>query len=235
MKRQIFGVGGNFFVNPWERPLLQEHLLSLTDAETPRICYLGTATGDKPGDIEAFYRAMNKHGVHIRHLNMFAPHTADFEGFLLDHDIIYVNGGATRNLITIWKDWGLDNALRKAWEAGVILSGTSAGSICWFESCITDSLPEKMLPLDCLGFLPGSNCTHYSSRPDRPYEFRHNIARGAIASPGIATDDDVALHYIDTDLHEIVSASPTARAYTVEKDGDRYKETVLVPRFLGEQ
>ena len=201
----------------------------------PKICYIGTAQGDNPNETEIFYRAMNQHNVRLRHLNMFAPHTADLEGFLLDHDIIYVNGGATRNLITIWKDWGLDKALRKAWEAGVVLSGTSAGSICWFEGCITDSLPQKLLPLECLGFLKGSNSTHYGARPDRPREFRHNIATGAIPSPGIATDDDVALHYIGEELHEIVTAKLGSTAYKVTRTNDEagYHEEVLEARYLG--
>lgn len=233
VKRQILGIGGNFFVESWEKPLLQQHLLSLADTQQPRIGYLGAATGENPNDIERFYRTMNRHDVRISHLNMFAPCTSDFEGFLLEQDIIYVNGGATRNLIAIWKEWGVDKALRTAWEAGVVLSGTSAGSICWFEGCITDSLPEQMLPLACLGFLAGSNCTHYSSRPDRPAEFRRYLESKDIPGPGIATDDHVALHYVDTALHEVVSADPDARAYVIEREGDAYKERVIQPRLLG--
>jgi peptidase E len=90
-----------------------------------------------------------------------------------------------------------------------------------------------MLPLACLGFLRGSNCTHYSSRPDRPPEFRRYLESNEIPGPGIATDDHVALHYIDTRLHEIVSAAPDARAYIIDRDGGVYKERVIQPRFLG--
>lgn len=231
---QIFGVGGKFFVEPWQPPLLQRHLLTLAKAATPRICLLAGANGDNPADIELFYRQMNLHDCRPCHLSMTNPVTRDFADYLLGMDIIYVFGGATKNLLAIWREWGVDAALRQAWEAGVVLSGTSAGSICWFESCITDSFPPMMLPLQCLGFIKGSASTHYDARPDRPTTFRRLIADGTIASPGIATDDHTALHYIGDTLHEIVSARRGAAAYRVVRTEDGYAEEPLDVRYIGD-
>ena len=231
--RQIFGVGGNFFVKAWQKPALQTYLLGLAKKRTPRICFLGAANGDNPADIELFYRQMNRHDCRPFHLSMAAPVTRDFADFFQSMDIIYVGGGATKNLISVWRVWGVDVALRVAWDAGVILSGTSAGSICWFKACITDSYPAEMLPLECIGLLPGSACTHYDARPDRPPTFRRLIADGTIPSPGLATDDDTAVHYIDGELHEVLTVRPEARAYRLLRNGDTFEEMPLDARLLG--
>ena len=220
MKKQIFAVSGKFFVNAWEEPKLQQHLLSLSEKPAPRISYVGAAVGDNPYEMEIFYRQMNQHECRLTHLSLFEPHTADFESYFNEHDIVYVNGGATRNLVVLAREWGLDKALRSAWENGVILSGTSAGAICWFESCITDSLPKKLLPQKCFGFLKGSASTHYDARPDRPEMFTRYLKEGSIVSPGYALDDHTAMHFIDTSLHEIVSAKAGAKArILIVKDG----------------
>lgn len=231
---QVFGVGGKFFVEAWERPLLQQHLLSLAGVASPRICLLQTATGDNPYDIERFYRDLGQLDCRPTHLSLMAPTTLDFERYFKSMDIIYVGGGATKNLMAMWPAWGVDQALRAAWLDGVVLAGNSAGSICWFESCITDSYPPKMRPLKCTGFLKGSACTHYDERPDRPTVFRDLIARGVIDSPGYATENHVALHFIGTELHEIVSARQGASAFLVKRVPSGYLETKMAsPRFLG--
>lgn len=230
---QIFGVGGQFFVEPWEPPLLQRYLLGLAAVQEPRVCFIGTAGGDNPADIELFYRQMQRHRCRLTHLNLFAPHTERFEDFLLEQDIVYVGGGATRNLVALWREWGLVEPLRRAWQAGVVLAGTSAGSICWFEGCITDSLPEKLLPLACTGLLQGSGCTHYDRRPDRPEVFRRCLVQGAIPPPGIASDDHVGLHYVGARLEQIVTAVPGKRAHRLEIAEGRLVETALPARFLG--
>lgn len=231
-KRQIFAVGGHFFVDAWERPLLQQHLLGLAGVPSPRICLLQTATGDNPSDIEQFYRDLGKLDCRPSHLSLMAPVTLDFESYFKSMDIIYVGGGATKNLMAMWPAWGVDKALEIAWESGVVLSGNSAGSICWFESCITDSYPPTLLPLKCTGFLKGSACTHYDERADRPIIFRDLIARGVIDSPGFATENSVALHYVGTELHEVVTAKPGALAYVVTRTASGYSEVKMPPPRL---
>lgn len=226
-------MGGNFFTQPWQEPILQRYLLGLSEHQMPRICLLATANGDNPADIELFYRHMGQHECRPCHLSLITPVTLDFEDYLCNMNIIYVFGGATKNLIALWREWGIDVALRSAWEAGVILSGTSAGSICWFESCITDSFPPKLLPLRCIGLLKGSACTHYDARPDRPTVFRDLIAKGTICGPGIATDEDTAIHYLGETLHEVVTVRRGATAYKLERTADGYLEEALPARYIG--
>ncbi|HET6629500.1 MAG TPA: peptidase E [Woeseiaceae bacterium] len=229
---QIFGAGGCFFVEPWQEPLLQRHLLSLAGVPVPRICFLGTANGDNPADIEQFYRQMGRHACRPSHLKLFEPHTDRFRAWFLEHDIIYVGGGATRNLMALWEEWGIVAALHDAWQAGVVLAGTSAGSICWFEGCITDSLPARMLPLRCTGFLAGSGCTHYDARPDRPAAFRRYLLEGRIPFPGIATENHTALHYRGRELFEVVTARRGSKAWRLTRRGDAIVEAPLDARLL---
>ena len=231
---QIFGVGGNFFPPAYKSTALQRHLLSLAGVASPRICLLAAANGENPYDIEVFYHQMNKHDCRPYHLSTARMITLDYLDYFMSMDIIYVFGGVTKNLMAIWREWEMIDALREAWQAGVVLSGCSAGSICWFESCITDSFPTQMLPLKCTGFLKGSASTHYDARPDRPPTFRRLIASGEIESPGIATDDDTALHYIGDTLHEVVTARRGATAYRVERTPDGYSETALPARYIGD-
>lgn len=239
-KRQIFAMDSGFLeIEPWATPVFQNHVLSLTGKAEPRICLLATASGDNPAIVEMFYRVMANHSCRARHLNMFAPCTSDFAGFLSDHDAIYVAGGATKNMMALWRDWKLDEALRVAWDAGVILSGESAGMVCWFESCITDSLPERLLPTGCLGLLKGSACPHYDARPDVPPQvnrqtvFRSHIANGDIPSPGIATGGRTALHYIEDHLVDVVSDKKGAHAYKLERVPEGYRETPIDARYIG--
>jgi len=114
----------------------------------------------------------------------------------------------------------------------VVLSGTSAGCICWFEGCITDSLPEQLLPLECTGFLKGSACSHYDARPDRPREFRRYLLEGRIPSPGFGAEDHTGLHFIDTKLHAVVSAVPGKQVYRLEARAGEIIETPLAVRSL---
>ena len=227
--RQIFANGGRFYVDTWQPPLLQQHLLSLAAAKSPKICLLAGAVGDNPAAIEQFYRELGQHDCRLAHLNIYKPVTRDFADYFAGMDIIYVNGGSTRNLITVWRDWGIDAALRTAWELGVVMSGTSAGMNCWFDACITDAYPPEMLPLDCIGLLRGSACAHYSTRPDRAPTFRRLLADGTLPGPGYAADDDVALHFIGDTLHEAVSARREGGVWRLEGD----VEIPLPVRFIG--
>jgi peptidase E len=147
-------------------------------------------------------------------------------------DVIYVGGGNTKSMLALWREWGLDVILREAWQAGVILAGLSAGSICWFEAGVTDSIPGDLTVLPCLGFLPGSNCPHYDGEAARRPAYQRFVAEGEIAD-GYAADDGVGLHYIGTGLERVISSRPEAKAYRVERHDGRVHETPITPEYLG--
>jgi dipeptidase E len=233
MKKQIIAMGGGGFSMEPENLLLDQYVLKQSGKISPEVCFVPTASGDAQGYIERFYQSFETLDCKPTHLSLFKPPTADLEEYVLSKDVIYVGGGNTRNLIILWKEWGLDQIFRKAWERGIVLAGLSAGSICWFEEGVTDSIPGELTPLTCLGFLKGSNCPHYDGESERRPAY-HKLVGSKKIQTGIAADDGVALHYIDEKLNKIVSSRENAAAYSVGINGmpDVFEEK-LIPEFLG--
>jgi peptidase E len=162
------------------------------------------------------------------------PNVSDPEDFLLSQDIIFVGGGSVANMLAVWRVHGIDQILRKAWHAGIVLAGSSAGGICWFEGGTTDSFGAKLRAYtDGLGMLAGSFCPHYHSEAERRPLFHRLVADGELPG-GLACDDGVGAHYIDDMLDGMLADHPDGRAYRVEPDGDGgAEETPLPVRFLG--
>jgi peptidase E len=183
----------------------------------PRACFVPTASADSADYVARFHAAFRALGCETSILGLFKAPTADLEGFVREQDLIYVGGGNTRNLLALWREWGLDRIFRRAWEDGIVLAGLSAGSICWFEQGVTDSIPGSLTALtNGLGFLPGSHCPHYDGEAERRPAYRRLMEEGRLAE-GWAADDGVALHFVGTRLERVVSSRPAARAYRVER------------------
>ncbi len=231
--RHIVAMGGGGWMMEPENPLLDDFILSLSGKDRPKVCFLPIATGDPPGLIEAFHAAFPAARAEATHLPLFdridAPNPADH---LPACDVIYVGGGNTANMLAIWRVHGVDRALRRAWQAGVVLAGASAGAICWFAGGSTDSF-GPLAPLnDGLGLLAGSFCPHYDSEPQRRPTYVGFVARGELPG-GLAMDDGAAAHIVGTGLVEVVASRPTARGYRVTRDGNSAVETELPARYLG--
>lgn len=232
MNRQIIALGGGgFSMEPWN-PLLDQYILKQSSKDNPKICFVGTASGDAQSYIDRFYAAFKKHRCVPSHLSLFKGHTAAIEDFILDQDIIYVGGGNTRNLLTLWRDWRVDVALRKAYENGTVMAGISAGSICWFEQGVTDSVPGKLTSLNCLGWLKGSNCPHYDGESNRRPSYHRLLKLNEIVA-GIATEDGVAAHFINENLHTLVASHPERQAYAVGLNNGEPFEEPQVAKYLG--
>lgn len=225
--------GGGFSMEP-ENLLLDRYVLDLARRENPAVLFLPTASGDADDYIVKFYTAYHRFRCRPDHLSLFRPSTADLRTLLLSQDIIYVGGGNTKSMLALWREWGLDDLLRQAWESGVVLAGISAGAICWFEQGTTDSIPGPLTPISCLGFLSGSCSPHYDGEPKRRPTYLRMVAEGTLA-PGYAADDGVALHYEGTALARIVASRPRAMAYRVEHVEGRAEESPIVPHYLGAQ
>jgi peptidase E len=233
MKGQIIAMGGGSFLMEPENPLLDRYILSQSEAERPSICFLPHATDDAQRQTVAFFKAYSKLQAEPTYLSLFAPHTADIEGYLLDQDVIYVGGGNTKSMLALWREWGLDQILRQACEDGTVLAGVSAGANCWFEACSTDSLPGELSPLSCLGLLKGSFTPHYDGEVERRPALHRMLEEGLIMG-GLAVEDGVAVHFIDGNAGPVVSSRVEARAYCVSLENNRVVEEVLETRYLGE-
>jgi dipeptidase E len=230
---QIVAMGGGGFSMEPENLLLDRFVLSIAAVRQPRVCFVGTASGDSQIYLDKFYAAFNTLPCVPTELSLFKPPTADLRSFVFDQDVIYVGGGNTRNLLVLWREWGLDAMLREAWLSGIVMAGISAGSICWFQQGLSDSvIPGDLAPLDCLGFLPGSNCPHYDGEPQRRPAYHRFIRQGEL-DDGYAADDGAALHFVGQDLRGVVSSREAARAYSVRRAGSEVEEAPLETIWLG--
>jgi peptidase E len=230
-ERRIVAVGGGGFVSPVDAPLV-ELLFGLGRSDARRICLVPTAGGDNLAYVAAYYRTAIRFGAVPVDLPLFMRTGEDLRSVLLDQDVIWVSGGNTANMLAIWRLHGVDVALREAWEAGVVLAGSSAGMLCWFEASITDSFGPQLAPLhDGLGFLPGSACPHYDGEALRRPVYREAVAGGCPG--GYAADDGAALVFSGESLEECVGWRPGARCWRVERDGDEVVERPLDTRAIG--
>jgi dipeptidase E len=212
--------GGGFTAGPGD-PALDELVLELTGRPHPRVCLLPTAGGDSEHQIRRYYEAYGDRLCEPTYISLFrlGRRPVPLREHLLAQDAIYVGGGSMVNLLAIWKAQGLDRILREAWEAGIVIAGLSAGSMCWFEWGITTSSGHAA-PAPGLGFLPGSNSVHHDSEPARRPVYLEAVRSGSIP-PGYAVDDGAALLFHGRDLHEVVTARPRARAYAVDAEEER--------------
>jgi dipeptidase E len=198
-------------------------LFDLTGAERPKVLYVPTAVGDADRAVAQFYRSFPSHSFEPTDLALFHRTVDDLRTLVLGQDAVIVSGGNTVNLLAIWRAHGLDAILREAWDAGVVLAGGSAGANCWFEASTTDSyLLGHADPLpDGLGFVPGSFCPHFDSEPARRPEY-HRLVREGLLPPGIACDDLAAVHFVGTEVAQVLvsSASAGARRVAPGEHGD---------------
>jgi len=209
--------------------------LSGVTGRRPKVCAVDTAGGDQRALAAAFDEAGRAAGFDLSHLHLFPmPNVADVEGHLLAQDVVWVNGGSVANLLAVWRVHGLDAVMRRCWEAGVVLSGVSAGSICWHSGGTTDSFGPELRPVtDGLGLLPYGNGVHYDSEERRRPLVHRLVADGTLPLT-YCTDDGVGLLYRGEELVEAVSERPGAGAYRVERDPGtgRAVETRIEPRRL---
>ena len=224
-ERQIVGLGGGGDT-PEQTDLLYRYVRELTGKERPRMLFVPTATGDQDETVVMFYERFARNSE-ASNLPTFPYPPAGLRELVLSQDAICVSGGNTANMLAIWGVHGIDQLMREAWEQGNVLWGASAGMICWFDQGVTDSFGPQLEAMDCLGFLPGSACPHYDGEERRRPRYRE-LVDGGLAE-GVAADDGVALHYVGTELQEIVSCRPGATAYRVTRDG----EERLAARMLG--
>ena len=234
--QQIIALGGGGFSKDADNLELERYILEQSGKTDPKVCFIPTASGDSDNYIRKFYDSFWRLPCRPRHLSLFRLPTEDIQGFVMSQDVIYVGGGNTRNLLSLWQDRELDSILGTALGQGIVLAGSSAGSICWFQQGVTDSNTpigsSRLTSIDCLGFLKGSNCPHYDSETNRRPEYHRLITEGEIVD-GWAADDSVGLHFVDGELEATVSARADSCAYRVARNAEGIHEERIEPRFLG--
>jgi peptidase E len=215
----------------WEFTALAEYALELSGVtgRAPRVCLIATAAGDSPPVLHWLYEAAQVRGFTPSHLSLFSmPNVDDITGLLLDQDVVWVFGGSVAGLLAMWRLHGVDSAMHTAWQAGVVLTGISAGSICWHVGGTTDSFGPELRPItNGLGLIPHSNSVHHDTEVQRRPLFQRLI-RDATLPPGYATDNGAGVLYRGTEFVEAVCEREGAAAYFVDASG----ETRLATRRL---
>jgi len=235
--RRIVAIGGGGFGSTARDHALDAYIAELAAApgraERPRICLLPTASGDPKDQIARFNATFRRLGCDASHLALFRlgdQPEVELAEHLLAQDAIYVGGGSLANLLAIWRTHGLDDVLREAWQAGILLCGVSAGSMCWFEAGITRSHGEPR-PRPGLGFLAGSNCVHYANDAARRPSYHAAMLAGALPG-GWGVPDGTALVFRGTELDEVVTARAGCDAWRVDVVDGELVETVCPARLL---
>jgi len=239
-ERQIFAYSGMISTAPNRSSNfdLTTHALTLaTPRDRPRLYYVPTAVGDSQTAVDAkqaIFRELRP-DVEFSVLTLFTqPSVPDIRGHLLAQDVILVEGGSVVNLMAVWRAHGLPAILRECWETGVVLSGASAGSLCWHIGGPTDSYRDALDPfVEGLGLLPFSNGVHddFTDQPRRS-AYRSLIAAGGLPA-GYASEDGVGLHYVDAELRQAVTVRDGASAWWVEADArSGYTERAIEATLL---
>ncbi len=213
MDKQIIAIGGGGFGRNISTCLIEKYILSVSNNKTPNICFLPTATGDNDSYTVRFYSLFNRLNCNPSHINFF-KRTIDIYDHTMNQDIVFVGGGNTKSMLAVWTDWGMDNILKQAYNKGVIMSGVSAGAICWFTSGITDSWDNKLSILPCLNFISGTCCPHYDEEAARiPYVDK--VLRQGKISDCISIEGGAAIHFINGKPYRNISFDKNKNTYNV--------------------
>ena len=221
--RTIFITGGDFSTT------FIKYVIALTKKTNPKICFIPTASADNPGGIAAWYERCTDLPMKLYVLRTFinsSPEQQSFEEIIMSMDAIIVGGGNTLNMMAIWKAQGIDTVLRKAYDKGIILSGGSAGSLCWFQGGTTDSRPKDLSIVHGLGFIPTSHCPHYHSELLRKPLYFDNILKGKL-SPGYAIDDKAGIVFENEKYVKSVALDDKNNTYYVSVVNGQVDEKLL--------
>src|SRR5262249_8087722 len=154
---------------------LDRYIVAQAKVARPKVCFLAQASGESAWYLLNFYTAFTQLDCIPSHLSLFDNNAADIEGFLSNHQVIYVGGGNTKSMLALWREWNLDSILKRLADRRIILAGISAGANCWFEVALSDSISGQLIALPCLGYLKGSCSPHYDGEPKRRPAFQKMV------------------------------------------------------------
>ena len=216
--------------------VLNEYIVSLSNKENPKLLFIPTASEDAEGYIERIYEYFGEIGCIVSSLCLIT-HTYNknsIKSMIKDADIIYVGGGNTVSMMEKWKEHDVDKYLLEAYQEGKILSGISAGAICWFSYGHSDS--ESFEGKDDwsyiwakgMGIYPMAFCPHYNEEGRDSFDDMM-INMDMI---GLALENDIAFVEIDGEF-KIIKANKEAAAYKISyKNGIKIKEELKEERLI---
>ena len=223
--KNIVAIGGGGFGRSLGSLEIEKYIISLISKKRPKICFIPTASGDSSLYKLNFYRAFSKLDCITSHIDFFSR-TENLEEKVLSQDIIYVGGGNTKSMLAVWKEWNLHKILRNAYEKGIIMSGVSAGAICWFEKGITDSFAKELNIIDCIGIVNGIACPHFDEEKERKPYVKDLIQREIIESC-ICIEGNCALHIKNDFEYSSIDFGNGKKCFRVTKDNNNLIKEIL--------
>ena len=214
IEKKIIAIGGGGFTHQLDQSL-DQFVIDKLKKTNNKIGFLATASKDDEKKISLFYKRFENTESELSHFNL----TSNVDGFsewILNKDIVYIGGGDTVFMLEIWRKNKLENTFKNAYEKGIILSGISAGAVCWFDWILSDSVGPGFNPLRGINLISGS-CTPHSSNIERINQFELDIKNNKLPQ-GIAIDDGVAVVFIDGIPTEVYSSRKNHKAYFVDKN-----------------
>jgi len=212
-KKKIISIGGGGFTHETDESL-DQFVLNQLNIKNFKIGFLPTASKDNRKKIDLFYKRFENSCSDLSHYSLCSK-VEGFKEWLLSKDIIYVGGGNTSYMLEVWEKNNLIKIFKEAYNKGIILSGVSAGAVCWFEWILSDSKGLGLKPLRGINLISGS-CTPHSSEDERMYQFQNDIKNSRLPK-GIAIDDGVAVLFIDGKPTEVYSSRKNHDAYFIDK------------------
>ena len=223
--KNIVAIGGGGFGRSLGSLQIEKYIVSLIDKKRPKICFIPTASGDSSLYKLNFYRAFSKLNCITSHIDFFSR-TENLEEKVLTQDIIFVGGGNTKSMLAVWKEWNLDIILHNAYKKGIVMSGVSAGAICWFDKGITDSFAKELSIIDCLGIVDGVACPHFEEEKEREPYVNDVIKRGIIESC-VCIEGNCALHIKNDFEYFSIDFGNGKKCYRVSKEKNKLKKEVV--------
>ena len=223
--KNIVAIGGGGFGRSLGSLKIERYIISLISKKRPKICFIPTASGDNSLYKLNFYRAFSKLDCITSHIDFFSR-TENLEEKVLTQDIIYVGGGNTKSMLAVWKEWNLNNILQNAYEKGIVMSGVSAGAICWFEKGITDSFADKLNIIDCLGLIEGISCPHFDEEKERePYV--NDVIQREIIESCICIEGNCALHIKNDIEYSSIDFGDGKKCFRVTMDHNKLIKEII--------
>ena len=214
IEKKIIAIGGGGFTHQLDLSL-DQFVIDKLKSTNNKIGFLATASKDDKKKISLFYKRFENTEFELSHFNL----TSNINGFsewLMSKDLVYIAGGNTVFMLEIWKKNKLEHIFKDAYEKGIILSGISAGAVCWFDWILSDSVGPGFNPLRGINLISGS-CTPHSSNIERINQFESDIKNNKLPQ-GIAIDDGVAVVFVDGKPSEVYSSRKNHTAYFLDKN-----------------
>ncbi|UTW44441.1 Type 1 glutamine amidotransferase-like domain-containing protein [bacterium SCSIO 12696] len=223
VKRRILGFSDSpsVFVPSWKPAHFFQLMLDTVAAENPKIYYIGAAKAEDPRRIMEFYSLAARFQCQPELFRLFDMKSDDPDSYFADADIIFIDGGVTRNLLALFNEWQVVPALQAAYQRGVLLAGASAGICLLFDWCITDSIKTRIQPMSCLGILSGSVCPHFDVRQDRRDIMHTLMVTNKSALPGLGLADKTAALFVDEVFERGFTLDPEAGIHRFLTSADK--------------